>query len=109
MGDRPRRGGRAGFADVLAGRLRRRAAQPRDGEVKDEVTTDEVDGEDVVVVEQDNGSSLTVADADPSYPLELTNDEGDSSGTLTFSGFGEEEDITAPTDALDLAELMGGA
>ncbi len=67
-----------------------------------------MDGEDVVVVEQDNGSSIKVVDDDPSYPVEMTS-EGDSTGTVTFSGFGEEEDITAPTDALDLAELMGGA
>jgi hypothetical protein len=34
--------------------------------------------------------------------------EGDSPGTLTFSEFGEEQDISAPEDALDLNELMGG-
>jgi hypothetical protein len=36
----------------------------------------------------------------------MTN-KGDSPGTLTFSRFGEKEDITAPADALDLNELMG--
>ena len=48
-------------------------------------------------------------DDDPSYPVALTNEESGSSGTLTISGFGEEEDITAPADALDLSEVMGGA
>jgi hypothetical protein len=78
-----------------------------DGEVKEEVTEGEVDGENVVVVEQEDGSNLKVADADPAYPLELTN-SGEASGTVTFSGFGETEDITAPADVLDLTEVMGG-
>lgn len=36
-------------------------------------------------------------------------EEGDSTGTLTFSRFGEKEDISAPEDAIDLTEMMGGA
>jgi hypothetical protein len=76
-------------------------------DVQDEVGEDEVDGEDVVVVEQEDGSRLFVSDDEPSYPVQLTN-EGDEPGTLTLSGFGEEEDISAPEDALDLTELMGG-
>jgi hypothetical protein len=74
--------------------------------VKKDVESGEVDGEDVVIVEQEDGSRLSVADAEESYPLEMTN-KGDSPGTLTFSRFGEKEDITAPADALDLNELMG--
>jgi len=74
--------------------------------VKDDVTTGEVDGKDVVVVEQEDGSTLSVADDDDAYPLEISN-KGDNPGTLTFSRFGEEEDITAPDDALDLNELAG--
>jgi hypothetical protein len=88
----------AGFVDEL---------RNPDGEVQEDVTEGEVDGEDVVIVEQEDGSSLKVANADPSYPLELTND-GDSAGTVRFSGFGETEDITAPADAVDLSESMGG-
>ncbi len=80
-----------------------------DGEVEDEVSSTEVDGDDAVVVSLEDGSSLTVLDDDPSYPVALTNDEGGSSGTLTISGFGEEQDITAPSDALDLAEVVAGA
>jgi len=89
----------AGFVDEL---------RNPDGVVKEEVTEDEVDGMDVVVVvEQEDGSRLTVADADPTYPVELSND-GDSAGSVRFSGFGETEEITAPTDALDLTALLGG-
>jgi hypothetical protein len=88
----------AGFVDEL---------RNPDGQVTEEVTEGEVGGEDVVIVEQEDGSNLKVADADPSYPLQLTNN-GDSSGTVTFSGFGETEDITAPADPLDLTQAMGG-
>jgi hypothetical protein len=82
------------------------ALRDPESEVKDEVGSGEVDGKDVVVVEQENGGTLSVADDDPSYPLEITS-SGDSSGTLTFSRFGEEEDVSAPADALDLDELAG--
>jgi hypothetical protein len=98
----------AGFAEFSLTGFVEELRNP-DGEIKDEVTTTEVDGEDAVVVEQEDGSTLTVLNDDPSYPVGLTNDEGSSSGTLTISGFGDEEDITAPSDALDLAELVGGA
>jgi hypothetical protein len=87
----------AGFVDQL-----RNPESP----VEDDVTTDEVDGQDVVVVEQEDGSTLSVADDENAYPLRIT-DNGDNPGTLTFSRFGEEEDITAPDDALDLNELAG--
>jgi hypothetical protein len=78
-----------------------------DSPVEDDVRTDEVDGTDVVIVEREDGSTLTVADDEPAYPLEMTN--GDADGELTFSRFSEEEEITAPADAMDLTELMGGA
>ena len=42
-----------------------------------------------------------------SYPVELTNDEGSSSGKVSISRFGEAEDISAPSDAVDLAALVG--
>lgn len=89
----------AGFVDQL---------RNPDNEVEEEVRSDEVDGTDVVVVEQENGSELFVADEDPSYPLQIT-ESGDSNSVLTFSDFGEEEDISAPSDAIDLMEMMGGA
>jgi hypothetical protein len=75
--------------------------------IKDDVRSAEVDGTDVVVVEQEDGSTLSVADDDPSYPVELTR-EGDSTGSLTFSRYGEEETIEAPADALELEQVLGG-
>jgi hypothetical protein len=97
----------AGFLEFSLAGFTEELRNPSDGEIKDEVTSDERDGEDVVVAAQDNGSTLTVLDDDPSYPVELTS-EGNSTGTVTFSRFGETEDIVAPTDAIDLAELAGG-
>ena len=75
--------------------------------VKEEVREDERDGEPVVIVEQEDGSTLTVANDDPAYPL-ATEEEGDEPSEVTFSRFGEKEDIEAPADALDLTELLGG-
>jgi hypothetical protein len=77
-------------------------------DVKKDVEEDELDGDPVVIAEQQDGSTLTVANDEPAYPLEIKN-KGDEAGTVTFSRFGEEEEIEAPADALDLTELMGGA
>ncbi len=77
------------------------------GDVKEETRSDEVDGESVVLVEQEDGSTLVVKDADPAYPLEMRAG-GDAKGTLTFSDHGKKQDITAPSDVIDLEELVGG-
>jgi hypothetical protein len=77
-------------------------------DVKDAVKDDEVGGDPVVIIAQEDGSSLTVANAEKAYPLKLTN-KGDSPSSLTFSDFGEKNDITAPEDAIDLAEMAGGS
>lgn len=76
-------------------------------DVKEETRTDELDGEDVVIVEQEDGKSLVVADDDPAYPLEMRGG-GDSEGTLTFRDHGEAQDISAPEDIADLEALFGG-
>jgi hypothetical protein len=77
-----------------------------DTKIEDDVSSDEVDGKDVVVVKQKDGGTLSVADDEPAYPLQLEN-KGDSTGTITFSRFGEKKKITAPADALDLEALAG--
>jgi hypothetical protein len=94
-----------GFTDFSLAGFVEELRNPTDSDIKDEVESDEVDGQDVVVVEQENGSTIKVADDDPSYPLEMTS-KGDSEGTVTFSGFGEEEEISAPADAVKLEELV---
>lgn len=99
-------GGSEDFGDLTLAGIADSLRNP-DTPVAEEVREDELDGQAVVVVEQEDGSELFVADDDPSYPLQITNADG-GSGTLTFSGFGEEEDISAPEDAVDLAELGAG-
>jgi hypothetical protein len=77
-----------------------------ESKVKDEVESQESGGKSVVVIEQEDGSTLSVLDDEPTYPVQLTN-KGDSAGTMTFSRYGEKESIEAPADALDLEQLAG--
>jgi hypothetical protein len=77
-----------------------------ESKVKDDVESKESGGKSVVVIEQEDGSTLSVLDDEPTYPVELTN-KGDSAGTMTFSRYGEKESIEAPADALDLEQLAG--
>ena len=74
------------------------------------VGTDEVDGEDVVKVEQsdDKGSSVGYVLVDGEhYLVKLERTEGDEPGHLDFSDFDEEFDVTAPADdeVVDLSQL----
>jgi hypothetical protein len=73
-------------------------------DVKKETKDDELDGDPVVIVEQEDGSTLTVANDDDAYPL-VIEDKGDEPSKITLSKFGEKEDISAPEDALDLNDL----
>jgi hypothetical protein len=95
----------AGFEDLTLQGLADELRTPGDGEIQEEVAEDERDGEPVVVVSDDRGGTLVVAGEGEPYPLEVTNSQDE--GTLTLSEFGEEQDITAPEDPLDLAELGG--
>lgn len=74
-------------------------------QIQEGVAEDERDGEPVVVVQDDAGGSLVVAGEDQPYPLELTS--GEDEGTLAFGEFGGDQEITAPEDPLDLADLGG--
>jgi len=89
--------------DGIVADLRNPSSDP-----KKDVEEDERDGDPVVVVEHEDGSTLTVANDEPSYPLVIRN-EGDRSGSLTFSRFGDEDELEAPADALDLTEVIGGS
>ena len=95
----------ADFEDFTLDSFIDQLRNPED-EIKDETSSEEKDGESVVVVEQEDGSTLTVADDDPPYPLELTGGD-DQEGTVTFSNHGDEEDISAPDDVITEEELQG--
>ncbi len=76
----------------------------RGDDVAEATREEELDGEDVVVVEQDD-MELVVADDDPPYPLQLRSG-GDSDGTVVFSEHGEDQDISVPDDVVALEELV---
>ena len=73
--------------------------------------TDEIDGQEVIKVEQsdDNGTSVgyVLIDGDH-YLLKLERTEGDEPGHLEFSDFNEEFDVTAPADdeVIDLSTVQ---
>jgi hypothetical protein len=93
------------FADFSLAGIADEIRDPDDA--KDETRKDELDGDDVVIVETEDGKSLVVKDDDPAYPLELRGG-GDSEGTLTFRDHGKKQDIKAPEDIADLESLFGG-
>jgi hypothetical protein len=81
---------------------------PTDGKVEDAVRTSTLHGKKVVVVSQTDGSTLDVAATGTPYPLR-TVDKGSDAGTFEVSDFGKKVTITAPSGALDLSQLAGGA
>ena len=103
MGARPAEQA-AGLGELTLSGLAQELRSPSDGAIEDEVTTEQLDGEDVLVVTQADGSALYVAADDPMYPVKIV--DGDAqAGTLTFDRVGERTEITAPADAVDLSEL----
>jgi len=88
-----------GFVDEIRG-----GSGGTGGNAEEEVATDELDGQDVVVVTDDDGSKLYVAATGEPYPLKVVN-TGAEAGEVVFSGFGETEEITAPPAPLDLSQF----
>jgi hypothetical protein len=88
----------SGLADELR--------HPSGATIKDAVHTGTLNGKDVVVVTQTDGSTLDVAATGTPYPLR-TVDKGESAGTINAGDFGKKVTITAPTGALDLSQLGG--
>ena len=72
--------------------------------LEEEVRGGQRDGVAVLVVSSADGGTLTVEAHRPRYPLVLHRG-GDARQRLEFSRFGEREDITAPLDVVDLAEV----
>lgn len=72
--------------------------------------TESLDGDDVVVIEQDDseeGISTGYILADVPHRMVKIVKEGDNGGTVTFSGFDEEFEVTAPgaDEIVDLSQL----
>ena len=94
----------ADFSEVTLAGLAEELRNPSDGAFDDEVRTEQLDGQDVLVVTQGNGNEVYVSAEDPQYPLKTTT-TGTDAESVTIDGFGEQVEITAPTDALDLSDL----
>ncbi|MCZ2827556.1 hypothetical protein O2W14_01745 [Modestobacter sp. VKM Ac-2986] len=94
----------ADFAEVTLAGLAEELRNPSDGAYQDEVRTEQLDGQDVLVVTQEGGNEVYVAAGDPQYPLRTTTTGADAE-SVTIDGFGETVEIVAPTDALDLSDL----
>ncbi|MQA33557.1 hypothetical protein [Modestobacter roseus] len=99
--------GTAGFEELTLATLVDQLRNP-DTEIEDEVTTDELDGEEVLIVTQTDGSTLAVAAEGEPYPLQLENTD-DGNQTLTLTEHGEQFDIVAPEAPIDLNTLQPGA
>jgi type II secretory pathway pseudopilin PulG len=84
-----------GFANELKGGSGGAKVNPK-------VTQSTLNGKKVVVISQTDGSTLTIANTGPAYPLALSS-KGDSGGQVTFSDYNAPASITAPTDVLDLS------
>lgn len=74
--------------------------------------TDEVDGEDVVKVDnEENGETSTgyVLVDDPHYLVKVEKTEGADQGSMTFSEFDEDFDVEAPSadEIADLSSVTG--
>jgi hypothetical protein len=73
--------------------------------------TDTVDGDDVVKIDnedpQDGTSTGYVLVDDPHYLVKIEKTDGKDTGTVTFSAFDEDFDVTAPADneVIDLDNL----
>jgi hypothetical protein len=73
--------------------------------------TDELDGDDVVLVDnedpEDGTSTGYVLVDDPHYLVKVENNDGDDTGSVVFSEFDEEFEVEAPAteDVIDLSTL----
>jgi hypothetical protein len=85
----------------LAGRLIRNES-PLDPHVAQET----LDGKQVVVVTQRNGSKLYISNAGPGYPLRADY-KGKAAARFEFSDFGAEPPVTAPAHPIDAGNQRG--
>ena len=75
--------------------------------VSEEVETGQVDGQDVLVATTEEGSTMSVLADGSDYPVLIEKTGDEDPGSVTFSGFGERQEITARADFIDLADLGG--
>lgn len=64
-----------------------------------------IDGQKAIVLSQQDGSKLYVADATPPLPLKIIQN-GDSKGTIVFTEYGKTQTITAPAGAVTAQQAV---
>jgi hypothetical protein len=91
-----------GFAGLLKGGTGSSAVVPK-------VTQSTLNGQKTVVVSQQDGSTLTIANTGPAVPLKL-DAKGNNGGTLTFTNYNKSNPITAPpaSEVFDISSASGG-
>lgn len=89
------------FAQLTADGFAKELKNPSDGTIQNPVHKAKLDGKDVVVVTQKDGSEMDVAAKGKPYPQRISNKK--ESGALTFSGWGERQPIKTPPSPLDLS------
>ena len=75
--------------------------------VTEDVETGQVEGQDVLIATTEDGSTMSVLADGSDYPVLIEKTGTEDPGSVAFSGFGERQEITAPTDFIDLADLGG--
>jgi hypothetical protein len=90
-----------GFAGLLKGGTGSSAVNPT-------VTQSTLGGQHTVVVSQQDGSTLTIANTGPTLPLKL-DAKGNNGGTVTFTNYNHNNPITAPpaSDVFDVSKASG--
>jgi hypothetical protein len=78
-------------------------SEPTDSSIEQKVTTGSLNGQEVVIVKQVDGSQLYVAATGKPYPLKTVNSakSKNGAGTVTLTDFGKQVVIKAPAGALD--------
>lgn len=94
------------FGDFSLTKLADDLRKPQHGTWNPAVQKSTLDGKDVVVLTQSDGSTTTVAGVGTPYPLK-SEDKGTDPGTVTLSDFGTPVSIAAPPSPIDLAKLGG--
>ena len=75
--------------------------------VGEDVRTGQVDGADVMIATTEDGATMSVLADGSDYPVLIEKIGQDEPGSVAFSGFGKRQEITAPKDFIDLADIGG--
>lgn len=79
-----------------------------DSPLQSEVKHTTLQGKKALILTQEDGSTLTVADAASPVPLQIVNKSASSKGQLDFTDYGVSQHITAPKGAVTAAQAVKG-